>query len=110
LEQQATLSSQDGQRTLGVYANEQVTSNISIAELTARATASQLRVYVAVYTMRMALGRGPTGREIADFLGIARHRVSGRLTELRDLGLIVDDGRVEDPTSHKNVRTWRAGA
>jgi hypothetical protein len=54
------------------------------------------------------LGGQATLFEICDHLKLQAHMVSGRITELRNMGALVDSGKVKiNPKSLKNGTVWK---
>lgn len=47
-----------------------------------------------------------SNREIAVYAELPINSVTPRCKELRDLGLVVEKGRVEDPITKKTVTVW----
>lgn len=50
--------------------------------------------------------RDMTNREIMQATGLQINVVTPRCKELRDMGLVVEKGRVEDPLTKKTVTIW----
>lgn len=56
----------------------------------------------------IAIKAGATLYELVQYLGWPVNRISGRVTELKDAGVIVDSGlRRINPTSGKNGIVWK---
>ena len=50
--------------------------------------------------------RDMTNRELAAFVNLPINSVTPRCKELRELGLVVEKGKVEDPITKKTVTIW----
>jgi hypothetical protein len=65
-------------------------------------TESQKKVLNAIRELRIA-----SDREISGHLRIGVNRVTGRRTELQELGLVADAGTKYDGETHRHVMLWR---
>ena len=61
----------------------------------------------AVYEMLLTKGAA-TNRMIAKDLGWDINRVTGRVTELVGLGMVIDDGTKYDNDTNRTVTLWKA--
>ena len=50
----------------------------------------------------------PTNRNIAKELGWEINRVTGRVTELVNLGMVTTDGTYKDKQTNRTVTLWKA--
>jgi hypothetical protein len=54
------------------------------------------------------VGRARTNEEIKTALGVPINHITGRVKELRDLGLVIDAGRRRCEITGNNVHVWAA--